>query len=154
MIGFLSFFLVGALLVSVFMQVVGLPWLSGQYADEYPDLAGMRWPLLTLAIIGLCCVEAGAVCTLRLLRFTARDDVFSARALRWVDGIIGAFLAGSLVCFATLAYEDNAPAGSPAWMLVLLFTAFSGIGMALLMVVMRRLLVQATTLRSEMESVI
>lgn len=81
-------------------------------------------------------------------------DVFTTRALHWVDGIIGAFLAGSLVCFATSAYEVNAPAGPPFWILVLLFTAFSGIGMALLMVVMRRLLIQATTLQSEMESVI
>ncbi|GAB3566506.1 DUF2975 domain-containing protein [Spelaeicoccus albus] len=154
MIGFLSFLLGWALAVSVFMQVFGLPWLSGAYAEQYPDLAGMRWPLMTLAIIGFCCVETGVVCTLRLLRFTARDEVFSSRSLRWVDGIIGSFLAGSLVSFSTIAYLDNAPAGPPFWLFVLLFTAVGGIGLALLMLVMRSLLVQATTLRNEMETVI
>jgi hypothetical protein len=143
-----------ALAVIVFVQVVGLPWLSGVMAQDYPAEAHMRWPMLVLAVLGLGCVELGIVCTLRLLGLTVREEVFSRRALRWVDGIIGAFLAGALVCLATIVYQSFTVAGPPAWMLLLLGGVLGGIGMALLMLVMRRLLVRATSLRTELAAVI
>lgn len=143
-----------ALVVIAALQVVGLPWLSGVMARELTDEAFMRWPILTLAILGLVCVQVGIVCTLRLLGFTRSDDVFSSRALRWVDGIIGAFLAGSLVCVATLVYQSATVAGPPLWTLMLIGGALAGFGLALLMTVMRTLLVRATTLKSEMDVVI
>lgn len=78
----------------------------------------MRWPILALSIIGLGCVQVGIVCTIRLLGFARRGDVFSPEALRWVDGIIGASLAGSLVCLATIVYQSATVAGPPLWMLL------------------------------------
>lgn len=144
----------GGLLVILFLQLIGLPWLSGVMAEDLPGEAHMRWPILALAVMGLGCVQVGIICTLRLLGFTRRGEVFSARALCWVDGIIGAFLAGSLVCLATLAYQSSTVAGPPVWMLLLLVGVLVGIGTALLMVVMRTLLVQASTLRAEMDAVI
>lgn len=74
--------------------------------------------------------------------------------MRWVDGIVGAFLAASLVCLATIVYQFFTVNGPPLWILLLLLGVVAGIGMALLMVVMRTLLVQATTLRTEMDAVI
>ena len=143
-----------ALLVLTAAQIVWLPWVSGEFAKESPAEAFMRWPILTLAICGLACVEVAIVCTLRLVRFTERGEVFSAEALRWVDGLRAAFLAGAAVCLATLIYQSFAVAGPPFWMLLLVFGVASGVGLALLMVVMRRLLVRATYLRSEMDAVI
>lgn len=150
----LRMLLIGSLVVILFLQLIGLPWLSGVLAEDLPGEAYMRWPILALAIIGLGCVQVGIVCTFRLLGFTRRGEVFSPRALRWVDGIITAFLAASLVCLATIIYQSSTVAGPPGWMLLLLFGVLTGIGMALLMVVMRTLLVQATTLRTEMDTVI
>lgn len=144
----------GSLLAILFLQLIGLPWLSGVMAKDLPGEAYMRWPILALSIIGLGCVQVGIVCTLRLLGFTRRGDVFSPQALRWVDGIIGAALTGSLVCLTTIVYQSFTVAGPPIWMLLLLFGILAGIGVALLMFVMRSLLVQATTLRSEMDAVI
>lgn len=146
--------LAGVLLLILLLQVVYLPWLSGVMAQDLPDEAYMRWPILTLSILGLVCVQLGIFCTLRLLRFVRRGEVFSAGALRWVDGIIGAFLAASAVCLATIIYQSFTVAGPPAWSLLLLLGVATGIGMALLMGVMRSLLVQATTLRREMDVVI
>lgn len=146
--------LMGTVLVILFLQVIGLPWLSGVMAADLPHEAFMRWPILALAVIGLGCVQVGIVCTLRLLGFTRRGEVFSAPALRWVDGIIGAFLAASLVCLATIIYQSVTIAGPPLWMFLLLAGVVVGVGMALLMGVMRTLLVQATTLRTEMAAVI
>ncbi len=146
----LRMMLIGSLVVILFLQLIGLPWLSGVLAEDLPGEAYMRWPILALAIIGLGCVQVGIVCTFRLLGFRRRGEVFSPRALRWVDGIITAFL----VCLATIIYQSSTEAGPPGWMLLLLFGVLAGIGMALLMVVMRTLLVQATTLRTEMDTVI
>jgi len=146
--------LAGALVGILLLQLVGLPWLSGVMAEDLPGEAYMRWPILFLAVMGLGCVQVGLVCTLCLLGYTRRGDVFSARASQWVDGIIGAFLAASLVCLATVAYQFFTVTGPPVWILLLLFGVVAGIGMAMLMVVMRTLLEQATNLRTEIDAVI
>ncbi len=95
-VGLLRVLLAGALVVIFLLQLVVLPWLSEVMAEDLPGEAYMRWPILILAILGLGCVQVGIVCTLRLLGYMRRGQVFSARALRWVDGIIGSFLAASL----------------------------------------------------------
>ena len=146
--------LTGGLVVILVLQLAVLPWLSGVMAKDLPGEAYMRWPILILAILGLGCIQTGLVCTLRLLGYTQRGEVFSVRALRWVDGIIGAFLAASLVCLATVAYQSFTVGGPPVWTLLLLSGIVAGAGMALLMVVMRTLLEQATTLRTEIDAVI
>lgn len=146
--------LVAALVAIAAVQVLILPWLSGAMAQDLPAEAHMRWPILILSILGLGCVQVALVCTLRLLGFTRRDEVFSPRAFRWVNGIIGAFLGCSLVCAATIAYQSATVAGPPLWMLLLLAGVAAGLGLALLMTVMRALLVRATALQSEMDVVI
>ena len=146
--------LIGTLVVILFLQLIGLPWLSGVMAEDLPAEAYMQWPILALAIMGLGCVQVGILCTLRLLGFTRRGEIFSPRAVRWVDGIIGAFLTASMVCLATSVYQSNTVEGPPVWTFLLLVGVVAGIGMALLMGVMRTLLVQATTLRTEMDAVI
>lgn len=143
-----------ALLVTAVLQLAVLPWLSGVMAEALPAEAHMRWPILGLAIAGLACVQVAMVCTLRLLGVTRRGEVFSPSSLRWVDGIIGAFLAASVICLATLIFQSFTVGGPPAWALLLILGTITGVGMGLLMGVMRSLLVQATTLREEMEAVI
>lgn len=58
------------------------------------------------------------------------------------------------MCLATIVYQSFTESGPPAWMLLLLAGVAGGVGMALLMMVMRSLLVQATALRTELRSVI
>lgn len=150
----LRILLLSALALCLVLQLVVLPWLSGVVAADLPAEAHMRWPILTLAILGLACVELGIVCTLRLLAITRRGEVFAPDSLRWVDGLLGAFLAAGGVCATTLVYQSFTVAGPPAWTLLLLLGVLGGIGMALLMGVMRSLLVRATALRQEMATVI
>lgn len=146
--------LVAALLAILSVQTLLLPWLSGMLAAELPAEAHMRWPILTLAILGLLCVQLGIVCTLRLLGFTRRGEVFSPAARLWVDAIVWAFLGGSLVCLATLTYQSFTVAGPPLWTLMLIFGVLAGVALALLMTVMRTLLIRATALRTELDVVI
>ncbi len=147
--------LLGAVLIVIlYLQIVGLPWLSGVIAEDLPAEAYMRWPILALSIAGLACVQVGVVSTVHLLGLTRKNDVFSHRALRWVNALIGAALAGSLVCLMTILYQSSTVAGPPLWMLLLLCGVLVGVGIALLLTVMRSLLIQATTLRRDMDSVI
>ena len=143
-----------ALLPILALQLGVLPWLSGALAETHPAEAFLRWPLLVLSVLGLACVEVGIICTIRLLGFTRRGEVFSLPAVGWVNGIIAAFLMASTVCLITLVLESVTVGGPFLFSLMLLMGIAGGIGMALLMAVMRSLLVQATTLRLEMEAVI
>lgn len=121
-----------------------------------PDLTRPGWAILVVALLGLLCVQVVLVCTGKLLTMVARDRIFSADALPWVDAILWTILAGwvLLLCASVPVYViaevDDAP-GLAALHLVLLLVAAA---VGLLMVVMRALLRQATTLRDDMEAVI
>ncbi len=125
-------FLLGSLfLLVLFAQVFVLPWASGDYASWYPEVADMRWPILRLSIAGLVCVQVGIVCIMLLLGLTLDGDVFSRPALRWVDTIIGSFLAGSLVCLLAVFYLSSGANGPPFLILMLFFGFVAGVGLAL-----------------------
>lgn len=146
--------LVLAVLAILVLQVFGLPWLGGEAARDLPAEAHMRWPITIFAITGLAFVQVGIVCTIRLLALTRTERIFTPRALPWVDAIVAAFVGGALTCAATLAYQATTVAGPPLWSLMLLAGTVAGLGLALLMLVMRGLLTRATALRDEMDAVI
>lgn len=146
--------LIAAVVILLVAQVLYLPWFSGVIARELPAEAYMRWPILTLAILGLLCVQVALVCTERLLSFVPQKEVFQPGALGWVDGITAAFLAGSFVCLATLVYQAFTVSGPPLWSFALLAGVVGGVGLALLMWVMRTLLEQAIEIRAEIDVVI
>ena len=146
--------LIGAVVVIAVVQTVFLPWLSGEMARSLPGEAYMRWPSLTLAILGLVCVQVAIVCTLRLLGFTQDGRVFTPAAFRWVDGLIASFIGAAAVCLATIVYQSQTVAGPPLWMLALFGGVLTGVALALLTWTLRALLVQAITLRTDMEMVI
>ena len=114
------------------------------------------WTMLAIAVPGLACVQVVLVCTGKLLTMVARDRIFSADSLPWVDAIVWAIAAGWLLFLAAgvpvfmIAELDDAPGLAALHLLLLLVGAAIG----LLMVVMRALLRQATTLRTDMEAVI
>jgi hypothetical protein len=150
----LRFLLIGAVVAIAVVQAVFLPLLSGEMARNLPGEAYMRWPILTLAILGLLCVQVAIVCTLRLLGFTQDGRVFTPAAFRWVDGLIASFIGASLVCLATIIYQSQTVAGPPLWILALWGGVLTGVALALLTWTMRALLAQAITLRTDMEMVI
>ncbi len=153
-VNILRFLLILAVIVIATAQAVLLPWLSKEMARELPAEAYMRWPILTLAILGLLCVQVAIVCTLRLLGFIRDGRVFTPAAFRWVDGLIAAFIGASAVCLATIVYQSLTVAGPPVWMLALWAGVLAGVALALLVWTMRALLAQAITLRTDMEMVI
>jgi len=147
-----------ALLVAVFAalvaaQVAGLPAVFARMAEQSADLAPLRWPLLALSVAALVCVEAVVVCTWRLLTMVRDDRIFTDHALGWVNGIVaGVAVAWVLVLvgFVLLMVTDGL-AGVAALLGVVLLV---GAALGLLMVVLRALLRQATSLRSDLDGVI
>ncbi|TFI50178.1 DUF2975 domain-containing protein [Micrococcus endophyticus] len=88
--------LVLAVLLILFLQVIGLPWLGGEVARDLPAEAFMRWPVTALAIVGLAFVQVGLVGTIRLLALTRTDRIFTrAPCPGWTPSLRRSWAAGS-----------------------------------------------------------
>ena len=76
---------------------------SGDVVQANPEFAPSRWVYAVAGILGVACVEAAMVPLWNLLTLVDRLDVFSGRAVPWVDAIIAcAAVAAALVLFVTL----------------------------------------------------
>ena len=142
-----------ALLGAQGLLVVGLADLA---PVESAELARFRWTVLLVALAGLVCLQVVLVATWRLLALVRADRIFSSGALPWVDTIVAALAAAWVVLAAAVvpvfqfAQADDAPGMGGLHLLLLLVAAVP----VLMMVVMRALLAQATSLRSDLEAVI
>ncbi|WP_454085794.1 DUF2975 domain-containing protein [Georgenia sp. Marseille-Q6866] len=153
-----------ALLGSVVVQAVLLPLL-------WIDLDGLATaPRVTFAaslFLGVVCLQVIAVCILRLLGMVRRGTVFSTGAFRYVDVVIGAIAAASVLVLAvavTFAVANRTTPGdevAPGVVGFICGIALVVAGVALVVYVMRTLLVQAVEtaaraehLRSELDEVI
>ncbi|MFI9010914.1 DUF2975 domain-containing protein [Actinosynnema sp. NPDC053489] len=149
----LRVFLVLMFGVLVLFQVMSLPGQFRHMAEESPDHAYLRWPLTAVTVFWVLCVEVVVVAIWKLLTLVKEDRIFSEGSLRWVDAIVRAIAAGWLtyqVVFLVVGFNADDP-GVP---LVMFLLSIGLTVVGLLVVVMRALLRQATTLRTDMESVI
>jgi hypothetical protein len=141
----LRVFLVVLFGILVVFQTISLP---GQFVD-----AALRWPATIISIFLVLCVQVVIVATWKLLTMVQKDRIFTEDAMRWVNAIVWAIAAGWVVLVVVfLIVGFNADDPGPPLLLSLVTTAVTVLG--LLMIVMRALLRQATTLRTDMESVI
>ncbi len=145
--------LAGTLFVQVWM--VPLVWLDLEGA---PD--GLRITFIVVVVLGILTLQISAVCVWQLLTMVRRGSVFSDAAFRYVDIIIGAIAAGAVLMFAIAALL--APGGVAPGIVGLICGASLVIGgVALVVLVLRMLLVQAVArdteaagLRAELDEVI
>ncbi len=122
-------------------------------AEENPDMAHLRWPLTIFAILVLACAQAVVICTWKLLSMVKEDRIFSVGAMKWVDGIVWAIgIAWTMLFGVYLWVGFNAD--DPGLPLLLTLFLVGGAALELLMIVMRALLQQATTLRTDMDEVL
>lgn len=106
-----------------------------------------------MTVFWVLCVQVVIVCTWKLLTLVKNDRIFSEASLGWVDAIVWAIAAAWVVLVGVFLYVGfNADDPGLPLLLFLLVTGVTALG--LLMVVMRALLRQATTLRTDMEAVI
>ncbi|WP_089154146.1 DUF2975 domain-containing protein [Micromonospora sp. NBS 11-29] len=139
--------------ILVLFQTLSLPGQFAHLAREDPDLAYLRWPATAVTVFWVLCVQVVIVCTWQLLTLVRTDRIFTEASLAWVDRIVWAVAAAWAVLvgvFLYVGFHADDP-GLPL-LLFLLTTGVSVLG--LLMIVLRTLLRQATTLRTDMEAVI
>jgi hypothetical protein len=149
----LRVFLVLLFAILVVFQTLSLPGQFAYMAKESPDMAYLRWPATAVAVFWLLCVQVVIVCTWQLLTLVKNDRIFTQAARSWVDGIVWAIVAAWVTLLGVFLYVGfNADDPGLPLLLFLLLTGITVLG--LLMVVMRALLRQATTLRTDMEAVI
>ncbi|MET0416913.1 MAG: DUF2975 domain-containing protein [Actinoplanes sp.] len=149
----LRVFLVVLFGVLVVFQTLSLPGQFAHMAQESPHDAYLRWPATAVTVFWVLCVQVVIVSTWKLLSLVKNDRIFTEASLKWVDAIVWAIAAAWVVLvgvFLWVGFNADDP-GLP----LLLFLLTVGVTvLGLLMVVMRALLRQATTLRADMEAVI
>jgi hypothetical protein len=149
----LRVFLVVLFGVLVVFQTLSLPGQFAHMARENPNDAPLRWPATVIAIFLVLCVQVVIVATWKLLTMVQKDRIFTEEAMRWVNAIVWA-IAAAWVVFVGVFVFVGVNADDPGMPMVLLLVTTGVTVLGLLMVVMRALLRQATTLRTDMESVI
>jgi hypothetical protein len=158
-VGLLRVLLVLLFAASVVGQVLSWPGQIASVAQEEPDLAHLRWPLTAVAVLGLVCVEVVIVSTWRLLTMVKADRIFSTDAFGWVDAIVWAITAAWVLLLAAsvtvgLTVYLTPELRDPGLPMALGGLVLAGGVVVLLMVVMRALLRQAVSLRTDMDAVI
>lgn len=141
---------------SVFVQVVLVPLLAIDMRHELnPALGYIRVPFLAMAVLGVLAAQVVLVCVWRLTTMVRRGTVFSETAFRYVNVIIGAFLAASALVFglAVLMASVNRrvpdDAVAPGIVLLICGVSVAAFGVALVVLVLRMLLAQAVARDAE-----
>ena len=132
------------------VQVVLMPLAWRDLSGEDPFV---QWTVPVLGAAFAASLQVVGFCVWRLLTFVRRDAVFSERSFRYVDVVIGAVLFASalVLCFAVLLAPG---AAAPGLVALVCGAALVLAGVALVVGVMRALLRQAVTMRTELEQVI
>ena len=139
-----------ALAGSVFVQAVMVPLLAIDLKEDFnPDVADVRVPLIVLIVLGIVTVQVTMVCVWRLLTMVRRGTVFSPAAFRYVDVVIGAIAAASLLMFMLGVVLAPGETVAPGVVLLIGGAAVLIAGVALVVVVLRMLLAQAVARDTE-----
>lgn len=116
---------------------------------------------MTVAIVGIVCVQVALVAVWMLLTMVQRDAIFTPRAFRWVDTIIGCSLVATLLAIGVTGHLTVTDIPSPSdgmEVIGALAAAIASVGVgaafAMLIVIMRNLLHKATELQTEIAEVV
>jgi hypothetical protein len=147
---------------SLFVQAVMVPLLARDLEQDFsPDVARVATPVIVIVVLGIVTVQVTMVCVWRLLTMVRRGTVFSHGAFRYVDVVIGAVAAASLLAFALGVVLAPGDTVAPGVVLLIGGLAVLVAGVALVVVVLRMLLAQAVArdteahhLRAELDEVI
>ncbi|MFE3629168.1 DUF2975 domain-containing protein [Streptomyces goshikiensis] len=100
-------------------------------------------PLRVITILGMLAAQAALVCVWRLVTMVRRGTVFSHAAFRYVDVVIGAIVAASLLWFAVTIVNAPGQREDPGVTVIMGGIGLAILGVALIVLVLRVLLAQA-----------
>ncbi|WP_030160431.1 DUF2975 domain-containing protein [Glycomyces sp. NRRL B-16210] len=146
-------------LAGLFGQIVVVPVTAADEVDLNPAYAPYQVPYTIAGIVGIACIQVVLVAAWVLLGMIERDAIFSARAFRWVDVIIGATVAASLTAASVTVHLLFSDIPAPEMELIGAvgatgLCAAAGATFAMLLFIMRGLLRKATELQAEMAEVV
>ncbi|RJL24248.1 DUF2975 domain-containing protein [Bailinhaonella thermotolerans] len=146
---------------SVFVQAVMVPLLAADLEDLAGEYAYLRVPLIVIFLLGIVTGQVVLVCVWRLVTMVRRGTVFSHAAFRYVNVVIGAFVAAALVVFALAVLLAPGEAVAPGIVLLICGVSLAVLAVALVVLVLRMLLAQAVAtdaeaarMRAELDEVI
>ncbi|MGW7517680.1 DUF2975 domain-containing protein [Streptomyces sp. NPDC054796] len=153
--------IVASVLVGFFGQLVVIPTVAADEVDRFPPYAPFAAPYVTVAILGVACVQVALVAVWMLLSMVEREAIFTPTAFRWVDVIIGSSTVATLLALGVTGHLAVATIPSPddgmdIMSALAAATACVAVGaaFAMLVVIMRGLLRKATDLQTEMAEVV
>ena len=142
------------LVLLVLCQVVVVPVIAAEMADRLPPVAYLQWPGVIAAAVFVLCLQSALVCVWRLLTLAREGIIFNPRAFRYVDAILVSIIVATIIVLVSLVIISNAQAGSPSIALLGVLGIIVGSILALLVVVLRGLLRQASQLESDLAEVV
>ncbi|MET9536135.1 DUF2975 domain-containing protein [Streptomyces sp. NPDC006553] len=140
---------VGALRAVLAVVLAGTVWVqvlmvwvlvSGNDAE---DGSLPLTPLRVIVVLGMVAAQVALVCVWRLVAMVRRGTVFSLAAFRYVDGVIGAIVAAAVLWFAVTAINAPGQRDDPGVTVIMGGIGVAVLGVALIVLVLRMLLVQA-----------
>jgi hypothetical protein len=153
--------LVALLAGSVFVQAVMVPLIAIDLDELEPDVAYPPALFAVIMVLGIVTVQVVLVCVWRLVTMVRRGTVFSHAAFRYVHVVIGALVAAALLLFTLGVLLAPGEAVAPGVVLLIGGAAMAVLGVALVVLVLRRLLAQAVArdteaaqMQAELEDVI
>jgi hypothetical protein len=145
----------GAILLGLFGQVLVIPNSGMEELNRI--LTPFAHLYATVGILGIACVQVAMVAVWMLLAMIERDAIFTLKAFRWIDIVIGASIAATLLAAGVavhLLFTDIPEMTVLGMWLASVAAAGVGACFAMLMVIMRGLLRKATDLEAEMAEVV
>lgn len=154
--------LVGLLAGSLFVLAVIVPLLAIDLRETQESGAEFpRTAVLVITVLWIVAAQVVLVCVWRLVTMVRHNTVFTPRTFRFVDVVIGAFVASAGLTFALGVVLAPGEAVAPGIVLLIGGVALAILGVALVVLVMRMLLAQAiardaeaSAWRSELDEVI
>ncbi|MEU1412158.1 DUF2975 domain-containing protein [Streptomyces sp. NPDC005731] len=133
--------LVVVLAGTVFVQA-GMVWVLVSGSDPEDGSLPLT-ALRVVTILGMMSAQVALVCVWRLVTMVRHGTVFSHAAFRYVDGVIGAIVAASLVWFTVTAINAPGQRDDPGVTVIMGGIGLAILGVALIVLVLRMLLAQA-----------
>ncbi|MEU2163058.1 DUF2975 domain-containing protein [Streptomyces sp. NPDC019208] len=139
--------LVVVLAATVFVQA-GTVWVLVSGSDPEDGSLPLT-PLRVITVLGMVSAQVALVCVWRLVTMVRRGTVFSHAAFRYVDGVIGAIVAAALLWFAVTVLNAPGQRDDPGVTVIMGGVGVAILGVALIVLVLRMLLIQAVARDAE-----
>lgn len=146
--------IVALLALLLFCQVAVVPAVAAQSALRYGEIAYLQLPGILVGVAFLVCVQVVLVCVWRLLSLVRADSIFSERAFPDVDVSLGAVAFATLLVLVALVTFALTGSATASITLLCLLGVVVGLGLSLLIIVLRGLLRKASQLEHDLSEVV